>query len=105
MPRLSLPERRLRELREVLARWAPDAEAWAFGSRVDGTGHDGSDLDLVLRNPADLAQRQRHLAELKSALSESTLPILVDVLDWAQIPESFHREIKKNYVPVWPGAA
>jgi len=24
-------------------------EVWAYGSRIDGTAHDGSDLDLIIR--------------------------------------------------------
>ena len=26
-------------------------EVWAYGSRVDGSAHEGSDLDLVVRTP------------------------------------------------------
>ena len=33
------------------------------------------------------------VAHLRDAFSESNLPILVDVLDWAQIPDSFRQEI------------
>ena len=29
----------------------PEVEIWADGSRVDGSAHEGSDLDLVLRTP------------------------------------------------------
>ena len=31
---------------------------------------------------------------------ESNLPIRVDVVDWARIPASFHREIEQAYVVV-----
>ena len=27
-------------------------------------------------------------------------PILVEVLDWARLPESFHKEIQRDYVVV-----
>jgi hypothetical protein len=30
-------------LLDILNRHAPQAEVWAYGSRVNGTGHDGSD--------------------------------------------------------------
>ena len=39
-------------VRHLLAVHLPDAEVWAYGSRVQGTCHEGSDLDLVARNPA-----------------------------------------------------
>uniref|UniRef100_C6DYZ6 DNA polymerase beta domain protein region n=1 Tax=Geobacter sp. (strain M21) TaxID=443144 RepID=C6DYZ6_GEOSM len=83
-------------VRQLLAVHAPYAEVWAYGSRVQGTSHDGSDLDLVVRNPEDLTKPQPDLFLLKDALSESNIPILIDVLDWAQIPESFRQEIVRG---------
>jgi predicted nucleotidyltransferase len=63
---------------------------------VNGTAHEGSDLDLVVRNPADLSHPQPDMSELREAFSESNLPILVDLLDWARIPESFRQEIVRG---------
>lgn len=83
-------------IRELLAVHVPHAEVWAYGSRVNGTSHDGSDLDLVVRNPLDTGKPQADLYSLREALRESGLPILVDVLDWARIPESFQREIVRG---------
>jgi predicted nucleotidyltransferase len=91
----------LETLRRLIAVHIPDAEVWAYGSRVQGTSHDGSDLDLVVRNPTDLTLPQIGLLDLREALSESELPILVDLLDWAWIPESFRQEIVRGgVVPV-----
>jgi uncharacterized protein len=100
MPKLNLKPDHLRLLLEVLKQHAPEAEVWAYGSRVNGEGHDGSDLDLVVRNPARLAEPQKQLGALRDALGESNLPILVDVLDWARIPEDFRREIERQHVLV-----
>ena len=72
----------------------------AYGSRVTGNAHDGSDLDLVMIHPEFPDQPQDNGSELRSALIESNIPILVDVLDWARIPEAFKAEIIKNYVVV-----
>jgi predicted nucleotidyltransferase len=105
MPTLNLTPDHLRVLLEVLKKHAPGAEVWAYGSRVNGSGHDGSDLDLVARNPAGLDQPQKRLGSLRSALDESNLPMLVDVLDWARIPESFRREIDREHVIVRASAA
>ena len=38
------------------------------------------------------------LADLIEALEESNVPILVQVHDWARLPERFHREIEREYV-------
>ena len=73
---------------------------WAYGSRINASGHDGSDLDLVLRHPNNVPVEPRRFFALKNALEESELPILVDVLDWARLPETFRREIERAYVIV-----
>ncbi len=47
LSRLALPAKHLRTLQALLARHAPDAEVWAYGSRVTGRAHDGSDRRLA----------------------------------------------------------
>ena len=49
--RLHLRPRHRERLEALLREHLPDVEAWAYGSRVNGRSHDGSDLDLVLRGP------------------------------------------------------
>ncbi|OLD23911.1 MAG: hypothetical protein AUJ04_09950 [Acidobacteria bacterium 13_1_40CM_3_55_6] len=73
MPKLNLKPAHLRLLLDVLTAHAPDAEVWAYGSRVNGGGHEGSDLDLVVRNPAHPDQPQKKLYRLRDALDESNL--------------------------------
>lgn len=96
MATLDLRPEWLEVVRKILARYLPDAEVLAFGSRVNGTSHDGSDLDLVARNLNDLNQPLPAIFEAKEAFSESNLPILVDILDWARIPEHFRQEITRS---------
>ena len=100
---LDLPQKHLQQVQALLREYAPDAEVWAYGSRVTGGGHEASDLDLVLRNPDDLREESRALYDIKEAFTESDLPIRVDVMDWARIPESFHREIERAHVVVQEG--
>lgn len=100
---LVLTPRHLAMLLELLHRHVPDAEVWAYGSRVNGDCHDASDLDLVVRNPVALNESQPGLSDLKEALVESNLPIRVEVVDWARIPEAFRREIERAYVVVQGG--
>ena len=70
----------------------------AYGSRVDGTAHDTSDLDLVLRSKDKTPVSDDELSDFKEQMEESTLPILVQAFDWAKIPETFRKNILKNYV-------
>ncbi|TAJ94298.1 MAG: nucleotidyltransferase domain-containing protein [Gammaproteobacteria bacterium] len=100
---LDLPAKYLQQVQTLLREYAPDAEVWAYGSRVNGGGHEASDLDLVLRNPADPWQETPSLGALKEAFIESNLPIHVDVMDWARIPESFRREIEATHIVVQAG--
>ena len=97
-PSLDLDPNLLASLRKLLAQQAPNAEVWAYGSRTRGGSHEASDLDLVLRNPDNLELPQPNVGALREALTESELPILVDVIDWARAPMSFRAEIEKAYV-------
>jgi len=100
---LNLPSRYLEMVQTMLHRHLPHAEVWAYGSRVNGDCHEASDLDLVVRNPVTLDEALPDLSDLKEALVESNLPIRVDVVDWARIPEAFRREIEWAYVVVQEG--
>jgi len=97
--RLDLPLRYREQLEALLRAHVPDAEVWAYGSRVNGRSHDGSDLDLVLRSPT-LKPLGGEYLDFIEALHQSNIPILVQARDWARLPDSFHREIEREYVVV-----
>lgn len=101
MGALDLPEAYRVQLMGLFRQLLPDAEVWAYGSRLNGTAHSTSDLDLVVRNPVDPQRRRESLWRLRDAITESSLPILVDVLDWASIPESFREEIARAHVVLY----
>lgn len=82
----------------LLRTFVPAAQVWAYGSRISGKAHEGSDLDLVLRNPSALDKPCSEIARLRTAFRESDIPILVDVHDWALLPEAFQKEIASHYV-------
>ena len=96
--RLDLPRRYREQIEALLREHVPGVEVWAYGSRVNGRSHEGSDLDLVLRGP-DLQQIDSGMfLDLVEALEESNVPIIVQAHDWARLPERFHREIERKYV-------
>ena len=97
--RLDLPRRYRERLQELLKDHVPDAEVWAYGSRVNGESHEASDLDLVIRGPT-LEPLGAEFLNLVEAIEKSSIPILVEVLDWARLPENFHKEIQRDYVVV-----
>ncbi|NQW83104.1 MAG: nucleotidyltransferase domain-containing protein [Alcaligenaceae bacterium] len=100
LEQLNLSALYLKQLKELLRLHAPAAEVWAYGSRVTGGAHEGSDLDLVLRNPLDLSQAVQNGNSLREAIRSSSLPMLVDVHLWSDLPASFHRNIEKAYVTI-----
>ena len=90
-------------IQKILTVHLPETEVIAYGSRVTGTGHEGSDLNLVVRNRHNPVMPVRNLAEVRGAFSESNIPILVDILDWARISDSFREEIERVGVVVFSG--
>lgn len=97
---LNLAERYLDMVQAILNQHVPDHDVWAYDSRVTGGAFEASDLDLVVRHPADPHQGCAGLFDLRDAFVESNLPIRVDVMDWARIPETFRHEIERGYVVV-----
>ena len=97
---LHLQPKHRQVLEALLREHLPDVEVWAYGSRVSGRSHDGSDLDLVLRGPGLQEIPIGQLGDFEEAVRESTLPFLVEARDWARLPERFHREIERDHVVV-----
>ena len=95
---LDLPHHYRQQLELLLRKHLPTVEVWAYGSRVNGQSHDGSDLDLVLRSPELQQIPADSLASFSEALRESTIPFLVEAHDWARLPESFHPEIEREHL-------
>ena len=101
--RLHLLPRHRRLLQALLREHLPGAEVWAYGSRVNGRSHDGSDLDLVLRGAGLEKIPIDRLVDFEEALRESNIPFLVEARDWARLPARFLREIEREYVVVQRG--
>ena len=95
---LHLQQRHRRVIENLARQHLPGVDIWAYGSRVNGQSHDGSDLDLVLRGPNLAEIPFLQVGAFWEALQESTLPFLVEARDWACLPERFHDEIQRNYV-------
>jgi len=92
---LGLTPEDLEALLGILERYVPGTEIWAFGSRIKGTARPFSDLDLVVVNDRPLTAQAR--AELNYALSESNLPIKMDLIEWARTSPDFRDVILQNH--------
>lgn len=80
-------------LNQIFDAYCKNAEIWAYGSRMNGDCHDGSDLDLVVIN---FGEKGKNLGELKQLINDSDIPILVDISEFDKLPPSFQNEIKRN---------
>ncbi len=88
-------------LLNIFAELTIPVEVWAYGSRVDGTAHEGSDLDLVLVAQDGTQVPMDILQDLREKISESNIPILVDLFDLARLPASFQSNIKSSHEILW----
>jgi predicted nucleotidyltransferase len=100
---LDITDKRLSSVIAILRKLVPDCEVWAYGSRINGSGHAGSDLDLVILGKDKITWQL--MAKLKSAFEDSNLPFSVDVLDWNGIPDNFKENIRKKYEVMQKGTA
>jgi len=90
------------EVDAILAQVAPGIEVWAYGSRVNGTSYEASDLDLVLRGVGLRPVNVSIVSALIDAFEESTLPIIVDIHDWVRLPPAYQEEIERSYYILVP---
>ena len=91
-------ERHREVLESLLREHLPNVEVCAYGGRVSGMSHDGSDLDLALRGPGPREIPSPQLSDFEEAVRESSIPFLVEARDWARLPGRFHGEIERNHV-------
>ena len=99
---LHLPSDYHEQVVSILRRNAPEIVVWVYDSRVDGSNHDASDLDLVLRTPDLAPVSASAISRLLDAFDESNLPIIVDIHDWARLPEAYHEEVQRNPLRAGP---
>lgn len=58
-------------------------------------------MDLVIVTPDRQKLPIDVLMELKEKIINSNIPILVDLFDWARLPESFHKNIEASHEVVY----
>ena len=93
---VALPTDQLRLVEAILRSHGPDREVRAFGSRVTGRHKPTSDLDLCIMGEARL--KPSILEQLREAFSDSTLPMRIDVAEWATLNETFRAIVQLNSI-------
>jgi predicted nucleotidyltransferase len=92
---IDLSPRHLEAVLGITRKHVPRCEVRAFGSRVNRTAKQYSDLDLAVVGTGKL--NDDTLRHLKEAFEESDLPFRVDVLDWHATSPGFQRVIENQY--------
>jgi len=100
LEKLDIKPAEWQEISHILKTYAPQHEVWAFGSRVNNTARQFSDLDLAImtKHPLPLSE----FAILKEAFEQSGLPYKVDIVDWAATSMTFQGIIKTNKIMIQP---
>ncbi len=98
MDRLFLRTEYLQMLVDIFNSYCPKAEIWAYGSRIKGEAHEGSDLDLVIKN---FNSPNKNIYDLRTLINDSDIPIIVEIVDFNNVPASFQEEILKDYVVIF----
>jgi predicted nucleotidyltransferase len=92
---IAISEDSLNRVKNILNKTVPHCEVRAFGSRVNGTSREYSDLDLAIVGEKKLGISV--LGDVQEAFMESTIPFRVDVLDYNAISEKFRKIIDAEY--------
>ena len=97
-PLIDISPENWRIVRDILQRYVPDREVWAFGSRAKWTAKEFSDLDIAIVGDKPLSIALT--ADLREAFQESALPFKVDIVDWANITPSFRQVIQAAKIQI-----
>ncbi len=81
---------------QLFSRIEQPVEVLAYGSRVNNTAHEASDLNLVIRSKNAKPISKNVYADLQEQIKQSNIPILVELRDWTTLAASFHKQIEKN---------
>jgi type I restriction enzyme S subunit len=97
-PLIDISTENWRIVRDILQRYVPDREVWAFGSRAKWTSKEFSDLDIAIIGDKPLSIALT--ADLREAFQESALPFKIDIVDWANITPSFQQVIQAAKIQI-----
>ena len=84
----------------IIKKHAPECDVLAFGSRIKGTHHEASDLDLAIVGKAKLGLSL--IGRIKEDFMESDIPFKVDVLDYHSISPAFRTIVDNGHERIYP---
>ena len=89
---IAIPE--LDTIIDIIRSEMPGATLILFGSRLTGDARPDSDLDIAIVSPAPVDLLR--LSEIKEKLSNSSIPYLVDIVDYQRVSPEFQLVIDQT---------
>ena len=89
-------EKYKKKLLEIIAKQLTECKVYLFGSRARGIYQPGADIDLALDagKPIDF----RVLFKIQDEIEDSTIPLMVDLVDLHSVSDKLRNEVKKEGV-------
>ena len=81
---------------EILSKNLPDANFWAFGSRINDTAKKYSDLDIAIIDHDKIPLNK--ITVLKDDLSQTDIPYIIDIVDYNRISDEFKNHITNSHI-------
>ena len=88
--KFGLTERDMKTIQEILIKYPEVREVRLFGSRAKGNYKPGSDIDMAVINEG---VSSKTISDLSSEFEESSLPYMVDVVNF---PTLRHKEFMEH---------
>lgn len=97
---LDLSQGNLADIRKLISATLPEREFRVFGSRVRGTAKRYSDVDLLIMGKSPCPQQALEL--LRDRLSESDIPVMVDVVEYCRLDDKMKALFLDGSIRIWP---
>ena len=85
-----------KKLLKIINEKLPNADVYLFGSRARETNYPGSDIDIAIDNKEKIDFKI--ILELYNQIEETTIPLMVDLVDLNNVSDSFRNEINKEAI-------
>mgnify|MGYP003288185223 FL=1 len=96
---ISIDSNHLETVKRILDLHFNGLEVLAYGSRVSGVNlTPDADLDIVVVSEKPISLED--MISVEKAFAETELPFRVDIVDWAKLPESLQKAIKKEHAVI-----
>lgn len=96
---ISIDSNHLETVKRILDFHFSGLEVLAYGSRVSGVNlTPDADLDIVVVSEKPISLED--MISVEKAFAETELPFRVDIVDWAKLPESLQKAIKKEHAVI-----